>query len=336
MQNTVDDQLCGLDLMGRRFCEGGAGRTSCPHPHRLKVYRTVVLSVGVVMFLIVSSTALAQELEPRAYRTLPVGLNFVVLGASFSTGAVVTEAGSPIQDLSVNVTMFSIGYLRSFGFLGRSSSLTVGVPYAYLTGSAVLDGEVVSGSRSGSADLRVRWAVNLLGGPALSPKEFAGYRQGRNLGVSLAVSAPTGQYDFSRLINFGANRWAFKPEIGYSSIRGRWIFDFAAGVWFFTDNSDFLGGSKRSQDPIGSLQAHVSYNFESGIWLALDANYFTGGRSTIDDTANADLQRSSRVGLTLSLPLGGPHSLKLAAQTGAYTSIGADFDLLSAAYQYRW
>jgi len=42
------------------------------------------------------------------------------------------------------------------------------------------------------------------------------------------------------------------------------------------------------------------------------------------------------VGLTFSLPLGGPHSVKLAAQTGAYTASGADFDELTVAYQYRW
>jgi hypothetical protein len=46
--------------------------------------------------------------------------------------------------------------------------------------------------------------------------------------------------------------------------------------------------------------------------------------------------RTLPVGLTLSLPLEGPHSLKVAAETGAYTSIGADFDMLSVAYQYRW
>lgn len=266
---------------------------------------------------------------------MPVGLNFVVLGYSFSSGAVVTEASSPVQDLAVNVDMLSLGYLRSFGFLGRSSSITVAVPFAHFGGTAVLGGEAVSGSRSGSADMRARFAVNLLGGPALSPKGFAGYQQGRNLGVSLTVSAPTGQYDSSHIINFGANRWAFKPEIGYSSIRGRWIFDLAAGIWFFTTNENYLG-STRQQDPIGSLQAHISYNFDGGIWLALDGNFFTGGRTSTDGVEGADLQRSSRVGLTLSLPLGGPHSLKIAAHTGAYTSIGADFDVVSLAYQYRW
>jgi hypothetical protein len=299
-------------------------------------FRSTRLLCIAMALLFAAPAASSQELEPRAYRTLPVGLNFVVIENSFSSGAVVTEAASPLQDLEVDVTILSIGYLRSFGFLGRTSTVAVGLPYAHLTGTAVLEGEEVSGSRSGCADLRVRWAVILVGGRALSPEEFAGYRQSRNLGVSLTVSAPTGQYDSSRIINFGANRWAFKPEIGYSSVRGRWIFDVAAGVWFFTDNTDYLGGFTRTQDPIGSVQAHVSYNFSNGIWLALDANFFTGGRSTVGGVENADLQRSSRVGMTLSLPLAGPHSLKLAAESGAYTSIGADFDRLSVAYQYRW
>jgi hypothetical protein len=169
--------------------------------------------------------------------------------------------------------------------------------------------------------MRLRLAVNLLGGPALSPQEFARYKQGRNLGVGLTVSAPTGQYDPTRLINFGNNRWGFKPEVGYSSIRGRWIWEAAAGVWFLTTNDDFLG-STRTQDPIGSLQANVSYNFKGGAWIALNGNWYTGGETSIDGVEKDDLQKNSRVGLTLSLPLGGPHSMKLVAQTGAYTASG--------------
>ena len=278
---------------------------------------------------------MAQELEPRAYRTLPTGLNFGVLGYSFSTGNVVSDPTVALQDLSVTIHTAVFGYLRSFGLAGRSASFSLTLPYGYLIGSATLEGERVSGTRSGLADARFRLAVNLLGGPALAPEEFAKYRQRRNLGVSLTVAAPTGQYDSDRLINFGVNRWGFKPELGYSSIRGRWIFEAAVGAWFFTTNNDFLG-SERDQDPIGSFQGHISYNFKGGIWLALNGNYFTGGRSSVDGDEQADLQRSSRVGLTLSFPLGSRQSLKLALHTGAYTSIGADFDIASVAYQFQW
>jgi hypothetical protein len=278
---------------------------------------------------------LAQELEPRAYRALPRGLNFLVIGYSFSSGNVVTDATSPVQDLDLEAHTTSLSYLRSFGLAGRSASLSVSFPYVYMRGSASVLGEARTGSRVASADMRARLAVNLLGGPALSLQEFSQREQGRALGASLTVVVPTGQYDSEKLVNFGTNRWAIKPEIGYSSVRGRWIFEAAAGVWLLEDNDDFAGAT-RSQDPIGSVQGHLSYNFANGVWLAGNANYFSGGRTTVGGDKQNDLQRNSRAGLTLSLPLRGPHSLKLAVHTGAFTSTGADFDLATIAYQFRW
>ena len=118
-------------------------------------------------------------------------------------------------------------------------------------------------------------------------------------------------------------------------MRGPWIFETAIGVWFFTDNTDFVGAT-RSQEPIGSFQGHVTFNFPNRVWIAFGANYFTGGRTAIDGVDKADLQRNSRIGLTLSVPIGGPHSVKIAASTGAYTNAGADFDVGTLMYQYRW
>lgn len=284
----------------------------------------------------VSTASTGQELEPRAYRTIPTGLNFVLFNFSYSSGNVLTDATSPIQDLNLNLRTSALAYLRSLGLFGRSSTVSVIVPHGYISGSATLDGERVTGSRSGPADARFRLSVNLLGGPALTVPEFVKYRQRRNLGASLTLIPPTGQYDPTRVINFGSNRWSLKPELGYSSIRGNWIFEGAIGVWMFTDNTDYLGGGVRKQDPIGSVQAHISYNLRPTLWLALDGNYFTGGESTVDGTPQADQQQASRVGVTLSLPLHRRHSLKIAAHTGAYTRVGADFNIVTLAYLYQW
>lgn len=291
----------------------------------------------LIAALVVAATTSvsAQELEPRAYRVLPTGLNFAVFTYQFSSGNVLGDPTSPLQDLDVDAQTVVASYLGAFGLFGRSASITVSVPYSFLTGSATFAGEFVADSRSGAVDSRARLAVNLIGGPAMTPREFASFERGRSLGVSLTVQPPTGQYDPTRLVNFGSNRWAIKPEVGYASFRGRWIFEAAIGVWLFTDNRDFVG-TTRSQEPIGNLQGHVTYNFSNGIWLAFSANYFTGGRTAIDGVDADDLQRNSRFGLALSVPLGGPHSVKLLASTGAYTSAGADFDVGSVTYQYMW
>ena len=262
-------------------------------------------------------------------------MNFIMGTYTLSSGNILADATAPVEDLDIDIHMAVVSYLRTLGLFGRSSSIAVNLPYGYVTGSGKVAGEVVTGSRAGTADLRARLVVNLVGGPAMTPQEFAQVGQKRNIGVSLTVAAPTGQYDPTRLVNFGTNRWSFKPEIGYSSVKGRWIIDAAIGVWFFTINDEFLG-VRREQDPIGSFQAHLSYDITKKIWLSLDANYFTGGRTTLGGELKDDLQQNSRIGFTLSLPLKPRHSLRLAAATGAFTSFGEDFDRFLMAYLYRW
>ncbi len=295
-----------------------------------------LIGVWAVMSLCATPGS-AQELEPRSYRTMPTGLNAAVFYYAFSTGNVVSDPSTPIEDLEADTHTFILGYLRSFGLFGRSASLTLTAPYVYMSASAMVNGSFAEGERMGWATPRARLAVNLLGGPALKPREFAQYKQGRNLGVSLSVAPPGGQYASDHLINFGTNRWAVKPEIGYSSISGKWIFEAAAGVWFFTTNTAAPPtGMTLPQNPIGNVQGHLTYNFKSGLWLALSANYFTGGRTYLDGVKKDDLQKNSRIGLTFSLPIARKQSIKLAAHSGAFTSIGADFDVATVTYQILW
>ncbi len=98
---------------------------------------------------------------------------------------------------------------------------------------------------------------------------------------------------------------------------------------------NFLG-SVQTQQPIGSGQMHVSYTFKPGLWAAFNANFYVGGRTSVDGVKSFDLQRNSRVGATVSIPLSRHHSLKAAYSAGAYTTIGADFQAITVAYQYVW
>ena len=90
--------------------------------------------------------------------------------------------------------------------------------------------------RSGFADASLQLNVNLLGGPALTPAEFSRRTPETTVGASLAVSLPVGQYDSSRFINIGTNRWAFKPQIGVSQPIGHWYLECFGGVWLFAEN----------------------------------------------------------------------------------------------------
>jgi hypothetical protein len=148
------------------------------------------------------------------------------------------------------------------------------------------------------------------------------------------VSAPTGEYHSDKLINVGTNRWALKPEIGLSHPVGKWTLEAIAGAWFFQENDDFFGGHHRRQEPLASIQAHVSYTFRPRLWLAFNATYYDGGRTTIDGVKKNDRQSNSRYGLTLSVPVAQRQSLKLNWNDGASTRIGSEFSTWGIAWQY--
>lgn len=282
------------------------------------------------------SGAYGQDLEPRAYANTPPGLNFLIAGYGYLTGGVATDPALPLQNAHLQVHSTVLAYARSLDVWGRSGKIDVVLPYAWLSGSADVAGQSREREVSGFGDPRFRFSVNFYGAPALSLQEFAGYRQDLILGASLQVLAPLGQYDSDKLVNIGTNRWSIKPEIGLSKAFGPLTLELAAGVSIYTDNHDFFGGKTRAQDPIYSIQGHLLYNFGSGIWVALDGTYYTGGRTTIDGVEGDDLQRNTRLGATLVLPVNRHNSVKLYASTGASTRAGSNFDAVGIAWQYRW
>lgn len=117
--------------------------------------------------------------------------------------------------------------------------------------------------RSGLLDLGLRFSVNLKGGPVMPISQFVKWKQKTVLGASLRVIPPTGQYSPTKLINWGINRWAFKPEFGYSRRFGKWMLDGYAGVWLFTTNQKFFSmpaPQPQTENPVGSFEAHLSYD----------------------------------------------------------------------------
>jgi len=291
-------------------------------------------SAGVAVLW--SALALAQEMEPRTYSAVPIGTNFIVADYARSSGDILFDPSLPVTDLQAKINTYAVGYSHSFGILGHVASIAASVPYANASLTGNVEGAPGQAYRSGMGDTRFRFAMNLLGGPALTPEEFAQRSPATILGASVSVIAPTGQYVPSRLINVGSNRWSFKPELGLSQPIGNWFVEGAAGVWLFTDNTDFFGGRQRSQNPLPVFQWHGGYNWRPGLWLAADVTYFVGGQTSVNGVQDHDVQRNVRYGVTLSFPLSAQWSGKLAWSRGLTTSIGGNFQTVSVALQYRW
>jgi hypothetical protein len=278
----------------------------------------------------------AQEIEPRAYSNAPIGVNFLIAGYAYTQGAVPFDASLPVKNANLKTSSAVLAYARVLDLWGKSAKFDAVVPYTWLSGTAEARAEPVERNVAGFADPRFRLSVNLYGAPALTLKEFKDYVQDLIIGASVQVSVPSGQYDPSRLVNIGTNRWFFKPEVGVSQALGPWTLELQAAATFFTDNDDFYRGNKRSQDPVYSLQGHLIYGFRSGIWSSFDVTYFNGGRTTINGKLNEDLQQNWRVGGTLAFPVNVHNSIKLYASSGVSARTDNNYDLIGIAWQYRW
>ncbi len=281
---------------------------------------------------------MAQDLAPRAYWPTPNGTNVLVLAYQHSTGDIVTDASLPITGVDSNINYLLLSYQRTFSLSGRTATVQVSLPFSEGVTEGFVAGERRQRKTSGMMDARFRFAINLRGAPMMDIAQFQTLRTDPKfiVGASLLVQAPIGEYEVDKVINLGTNRWSVKPAIGAIwPIGPRLLLEFELGVWFFSDNDEFVGQT-RKQDPVLSSEIHLVKRIRPGFWASLDANFYTGGRTNIGNIRQADLQRNSRVGATVVFPMKQGHAIRGSFSTGVATASGGDFDMYTLSYLYAW
>ena len=282
------------------------------------------------------SGAQAQDLEPRLYTNVPLGINFLGAGYGYSDGNVLFDPTVPLDNAAIEIDGPVLGYGRSVRLGPFSGKVDGAIARVCLDGSADYQGDRVTRNVCGWTDARARMTVNFIGAPPLTRQQFASYRQDWVFGASLQLGLPIGDYDPARLVNIGANRESAKLEAGVSKNLPHWLLEVSVADTYYQDNTNFYVGRVREQDSIASLQGHAVYRFAKGIWLAFDATHYSGGKTTTNGVQSSDLQSNSRLGITASLPINPKQSVKFAASTGVSTRTGTDFDTVAAVWQYAW
>ena len=162
-----------------------------------KKYLFCLLDNKGILALLVSffcASIFSQDLEPRAYANVPKGINVLAVGYGYNKGNVLSDPSLPIKDFKINTQILAVNYIRSFSIAKKLARVQVSLPFADMQGKLTQNGELVTGSRTGFADMRIRFGINLTGSPALDPKNFRQYQQKAIFGVSLVTSVPTGRY----------------------------------------------------------------------------------------------------------------------------------------------
>ena len=289
------------------------------------------------MLLLTGNKGFAQDLEPRRWTTLPIGIQILGVGYGNTSGEIFFDPVLQAEDVSVKASTFILQYVHPFKLGNKLARVDVYVPYSIAKWDGLLQGAPTAINRDGFADPRLRLSVNFIGPKAMDPQGLYEYFKSHptytTVGASISVVLPLGQYFEDKLLNLGHNRVVFKPQIGMLHNWGNWSYELSSSVFIFTQNNDFFGGGQRRQKPVFAIQTHLIRKFKSKLWASLSAGYGTGGRSIVNDASNDD-QRGDFLGsISLGMPISKKQSVKVVyINSQTLKDVGGDTDSFVVAW----
>jgi len=261
---------------------------------KMKKYlkKIAVISTAAAFF---TTTASAIDDGPRMYWNLPQDLNIIQTYAWSGNGNAVSPSGAQfVEDANVDINILLFGYNRVLDIAGHTTILTVvlptgnanaTLPITYDIGNETVDSTFNQASR-GIGDMYIQGTFNIFGGEAVSMEEYmTTYQQTTLLSVLIGLSIPTGEYHGEDVVNMGLNRWAGRIGLPFVQTLGDWkpgsitTLEILPSAWIYSDNDDY-GSGKREQDPLYTIEAHLTQDLTPQAFVSLDYLYQTGGKTT--------------------------------------------------------
>ena len=296
--------------------------------------------LAAVAFCSIITAALSQD-GARAFFLLPEDTDIVSL-----TGTLLHAEAAGSQ---FGVIVVTTSYRHSIDVAGNAGSILVGLPVGSL--SASLDtgmGIVDLDTDLAHGDLILGGELGLLGSPSLAPMDYVQYKPGLRAGIAAKLFLPTGDYDSSRLLNMGGNRWSLEASLPISYVLGDTMvdpelttFEIVPSVQIFGDNNDPSPltdpsglATASSQEPLWKVEGHITRTFGPTVWAALDGFYEFGGQVSADGVPVGNAKQSLSLGATLGLVLSPSVALRLSYLEQVYSnapnSVARSVQLISA------
>lgn len=234
----------------------------------MKKYKAAMAIVSLVLCLMMVSPSVVRAWDSHDYIAAPPGTNLLIWYYQNISAAQYYVDNKRVGDLDVHA---NVGILRMLHFTTLPGTcITIDPQFLLPFGYQFANG--LNGS-SGLADLILAVTFWFVNDPA--NKQW--------FGVTPYVFAPTGDYDSSRALNLGNNRWAGRLEAGYIKGWGDWVMDIGGGVDAWLDNNRWgVNNQSFSQDPIYDVQVKLSYDFTKSAYFGLEYRFATGGKADVD------------------------------------------------------
>jgi len=204
-----------------------------------------------------------------------------------------------------DATLAIAGYAHTFTLFDRSAMAALLVPMGRVSGDVTVAGRTFNQSASGFGDPMLEFSINLIG-PAAQKNipDALRYEPGFSVDLLTDLALPIGEYDSSKPLNIGQNRWYGRVGLPVIWQLGDWVpgrrttLEFLPAVWIFGDNSDYVGQTLKT-DPMFQLDAHLTRDFTEQLWGSLDAAWYSGGQASINGVTQGQKLNNLGFGVTL-------------------------------------
>lgn len=188
----------------------------------------------------------------------------------------------------VDATLGIAGFARSFELAERSAFAAILLPMGRVSGEVTAAGRSFSQSANGFGDPMIEFDINVLGPKAQKNiPDVLRYEPGLSVDVIVDLAIPIGNYDSSRPLNLGQNRWYGRIGAPVVWQLGDWVpgrrttLEFLPAVWLFGTNDDYVGQTLKT-DPMFQLDAHLTRDLAEHLWGSIDLAYYAHGKSSIN------------------------------------------------------
>jgi len=265
----------------------------------------------------------AQDDGSRAYLLVPDGTRAVTVQGILEDSNQSLDPGLVIPDGKLKLRIALPQYTQTFSIAGQQAAAFAILPVGTVKGSLDLPTGTVSGDSGGIGDLILGTAIGIVGSPALDTPSYVKFQPGFALGILGKAYVPTGEYSSSKVLNLGANRWAFQLGVPMNYALGdslidpaRTTFELTPAVMFFTDNGP------NSQKPLFTIEGHVAHNLSSRVWISADARARFGAETSTDGISANNAQSALALGGTIGFSV--TQSLQLKATYGGIVTHNKD------------
>ena len=301
-------------------------KASC---RRLALALVAALSFGALL-----APPLAAQVPARFYWKTLSGANAVPVIFNSMSGN--TNPYDPAHLVSpgadIEATLAIAGYGRTFTLFGRGALVAVLLPVGRISGDVTAAGQTLSQTARGFGDPTFEFDINLIGPSAQkSLVDVLRYEPGFSLDLIVDLAVPIGEYDDSRSLNLGQNRWYGRVGAPIVWQLGAWVpgrrttLEFLPAVWLFGKNDDFVGQTLET-DPLVQLDAHLTRDFTAHLWGSLDGSWYQGGAASLDGVEGEKLDNLA-FGLTLGYQINDNLGLTVGYKSTVGDSAPADLQM---------